>query len=134
MTSSPTAGYQGVFKISATALVQVQSIDLTINGKTYDTTIMSGTSTPPWETILPGTKSWKVKVSALYDQQNDAVQSTAWSNFGSGTICALTFSANGGTNNFTGNAYVEGLPIKADLKAAETIDLQFTGSGALSYA
>lgn len=133
MTSAPTAGYAGQFKIGMTALVQVQSIELTINGKTYDTTIMSGTNTPPWETILPGTKSWKVKVSALYDQVNDAVQATAWSNFNSGTACALTFSPNAGTNNFTGNAYVDAFPPKADVKAAETLDLSFTGSGALSY-
>lgn len=115
-------------------MVQVQSAELTLNGKTYDVTIASGTSTPPWEAILPGTKSWKLKITGPYDIANDPVQATLNSNFASGTVNAITVSPNAGTNNFTGNAYLDGPAYKFDMSGAEMATWSFTGTGALSYA
>jgi hypothetical protein len=129
-----TAGSQGIFKISATALIQVQSIDLTLNGATYDVTIMTGLSTPAWKIFIAGLRDATCKVVGLYDQANDAVQATLWTAFLAGTLCSLSFSPNTGTNNFTASGLITSIPLKFDVKAAETVEWDFQVSGAVAYA
>jgi predicted secreted protein len=134
MTSSPSAGSQGIFKISSTALIQVQTIDLTANGATYDITVMTGLSTPAWKLFLAGLRDWTIKVTGLYDQANDAVQATLWASFLAGSLNAISFSPNTGTNNFTGNGLITSIPLKYDVKAVEAVEWDFQGTGSLSYA
>jgi predicted secreted protein len=134
VTSSPTAGSQGIFKISTTAIIQVQTVDLTANGMTYDVTVMTGLTTPAWKLFLAGLRDWTIKVTGLYDQANDAVQATLWANVLAGSLNAISFSPNAGTNAFTGNALITSIPLKYDVKAAETAEWDFQGTGALAYA
>lgn len=134
MTSAPTQGFQGIFKVGATALIQVQSCEIQANGETYDVTVMTGTSTPAWKLFLAGLKSWTIKVTGLYDQANDAVQATMWTNYNNGTVDAVSFSPNTGTNTFSGNALITSLPFKFDVKGAETAEWSFQGTGALTYS
>lgn len=131
--SGPAAGHQTVFKISTDALDQLKSAELTLNGKTYDVTVASGTSAPPWEQIIPGTKSWKLKISALYDRVSDSLQETLITNFNNGAVNAISLSPDTGTHSFTGNAYLDGIPMKFPVDGAETIEFSMTGTGALSY-
>lgn len=134
MPSSPTAGSQGVFKISTVALIQVQTVDLTANGTTYDVTVMSGLTPPQWKAFIAGLRDWTIKVVGLYDQANDAVQATLWASFLAGTVSAISFSPNASTNAFTGSALITSIPFKFDVKAAETAEWDFQGTGPLAYA
>lgn len=134
MTSSPTPGFSGVFKVATVAIVQVKSCEIQIKGATYDVTVMNGLSTPAWKAFLAGLKEWTLKIIGNYDLQNDAVQNTLWTNFLSGTINAISFSPNTGTNSFTGNAFITSMPFKFDVKAEDTAEFDLQGSGALSYA
>jgi predicted secreted protein len=132
--STPTAGSAGIFKISTVALIQCQTVDLTSNGATYDVTVMSGMSTPVWKAFIAGLRDWTVKVTGLYDQANDALQATLWAAYENGTIEAVSFSPNAGTNTFTGNALITSIPFKFDVKAASTAEWDFQGTGPLSFA
>jgi hypothetical protein len=134
MTSAPTAGSAGKFSISAVALIQVQTIDLTANGATYDVTVMTGLSTPAFKLFIAGLRDWTLKVAGLYDQANDALQATLWTAYLAGTALPLSFSPNTGTNNFTGNGLITSIPPKFDVKAVETVEWSFQGTGALAYA
>jgi predicted secreted protein len=129
-----TSGHQLVFKLASTALVQIKSAELTINGKTYDVTKASGTSAPPWDEIIPGTKSWSLKISGFYDMVGDAVQASLWTNFGSSTVCAVSISPDTGTHAFSGNAYITSIAPKFGVDGPEGLEYNFQGTGALSYA
>jgi predicted secreted protein len=133
-TSTPTAGSAGIFKVATVAMVQVQTVDLTINGATYDVTVMTGMSTPAFKLFIAGLRDWTLKVVGLYDFANDAVQATLWAAFLAGTIEAVSFSPNTGTNAFTGNALITSLPQKFDVKAVSTAEFDFQGTGPLAYA
>lgn len=132
--STATAGFAGIFKLGATALIQVQSCEITANGETYDVTVMSGLATPAWKAFIAGLKSWTLKVTGFWDQVNDADQATLWTNFTNGTLNAISFSPNTGTNNFTGSAYFTQIPFKFPVSGAETVEWNFQGTGALAYA
>jgi predicted secreted protein len=134
MTSSATAGYQGQFKVSTVALVQIQSCDITANGETYDVTVMSGTSTPVWKAFISGLRSATIKVVGLWDQVNDADQATLWTDFNNGSLVAVSFSPNTGTNTFSGNAVFTSIPFKFDVKAPESVEWDFQVTGALAYS
>ncbi|BCL83174.1 hypothetical protein ccbrp13_56390 [Ktedonobacteria bacterium brp13] len=134
MTSTPTAGSQGIFKIATVALIQVQTVDLTSNGTTYDVTVMSGLTTPQWKAFIAGLRDWTIKVVGLYDQANDTVQATLWANYLAGTVNAISFSPNAGTNAFTGSALITTIPLKYDVKTASTAEWDFQGTGPLAYA
>lgn len=134
MTSSATAGYQGVFKVGATALVQIQSCDITANGETYDVTVMSGSATPVWKAFISGLRDATIKVTGFWDQVNDADQATLWTDFNSGTAVAISFSPNAGSNTFSGNAIFTSIPFKFAVNAAETVEWDFQVTGTLSYA
>jgi hypothetical protein len=134
MTSVATAGYQGLFKIGATAAVQVQSVEIAANGETYDVTVMGGTATPVWKAFISGLRSYTLKVVGFWDQLNDTDQVTLWTNFNSGVAVAWTFSPNTGTNNFTGNAVFTSIPFKFAVNAAETAEWDFQGTGAVAFA
>lgn len=134
MTSSATQGFQGVFKIGATALIQVKTVEIQSKGATYDVTVMTGLSTPAWKLFLAGLKEWTLKVTGNYDQLNDTVQATLWSNFNNGTVNAISFSPNTGPNNFTGNAILTSIPFKFAVSAEDTAEWDFQGTGALSFA
>jgi hypothetical protein len=134
MTSTATAGYQGVFKVSSVALIQVQSCEISTNGETYDVTVMSGTSTPVWKAFISGLRSATIKVVGFWDQVNDADQATLWTDFNNGTNVAFTFSPNAGTNSFSGNAVFTSIPFKFAVNAAETVEWDFQVTGTLSYA
>lgn len=134
MTSVATAGYQGVAKIGATTIVQVQSCEISAAGETYDVTVMGGTATPVWKAFISGLRSYTVKIAGLWDQVNDADQATLWTDFNSGVDVAWSFSPNAGTNTYSGNAKFTSLPFKFDVKAAETIEWDLQGNGALAYA
>src|SRR6266446_729095 len=130
-TSTPIAGFQGKFKVGATAMIQVQSIEAQINGETYDVTVMSGLSTPVWKAFIAGLLGATLKVVGFFDFTNDAVQNTLWTTLG--TIQAISFSPNTGTNNFSGSAIVTSLPIKAAVNAPESVEFDFQITGALTY-
>lgn len=134
MTSTPTAGSAGIFKVSTVALIQLQTCDLTANGATYDVTVMSGLSTPAWKAFIAGLRDWTIKVTGLYDFANDAVQATMLAAYLAGTIEAISFSPNTGTNTFSGNALITTIPLKFDVKAAETAEWDFQGTGPLAFA
>lgn len=134
MTSAPTPGYSGIFKVATTAIIQVKTCEIQVKGTTYDVTVMSGLSTPVWKAFLAGLKEWTLKITGNYDLQNDAVQNTLWTNFLSGTVNAISFSPNTGTNAFTGNALITSIPFKFDVKTEDTMEFDFQGTGALAYA
>lgn len=134
MTSTATSGYQGIFKVGATALVQIQSCEISANGETYDVTVMSGSSTPVWKAFISGLRSYTLKVVGFWDQVNDADQATLWTDFNSGVVVPWTFSPNAGTNNFTGNAVFTSIPFKFAVNAAETVEFDFQGTGAVTFA
>lgn len=134
MTSSATAGYQGVFKVSTVALVQIQSCDITVGGETYDVTVMSGSSTPVWKAFISGLRDATIKVVGFWDQVNDADQATLWTDFNNGAPVAISFSPNTGTNTFSGNAVFTSIPFKFAVNAAETVEWDFQVTGALAYA
>src|SRR5437899_11482957 len=104
MTSAATPGYSGIFKVGATAIVQVQSCDITANGTTYDVTVMTGLSTPAWKVFISGLRDWTLKVVGFWDQVNDTLQSTLWTDFNNGGLVAISFSPNTGTHNLSGYA------------------------------
>lgn len=131
--STATAGYQGVFKISTVALVQIQTCEITINGKTYDVTVMNGSSTPVWSAFLSGIRDYTLKVSGFWDQANDAVQGTFWTNLMSGAPMAWSFSPNAGTNSYSGNAIFTNIPLKFPYNGPETAEWNLQGSGSVSY-
>lgn len=133
-TSTPTAGSAGIFKVSTTALIQCQTVDLTSNGATYDVTVMSGLSTPAWKAFIAGLRDWTIKVTGLYDFANDAVQATLLAAYFAGTIEPISFTPNSGTNTFSGNALVTTIPLKFDVKAAETMEFDFQGTGPLAFS
>jgi predicted secreted protein len=132
--SAATAGYQGIFKVSTVALIQIQSCEITSNGETYDVTVMSGSSTPVWKAFISGLRSATIKVVGFWDQVNDADQSTLWTDFNSGAAVAISFSPNTGTNTFSGNAVFTSIPMKFPVNGAETAEWDFQVTGALSYA
>ena len=134
MTSQASAGFQGIFKVAAVALIQIVSCDIAANGETYDVTVMSGLSTPAWKAFISGLRSATVKVVGLWDQINDADQATLWTAFNNGTPVAFTFSPNAGTNMFSGNAVFTSIPFKFDVKAASTVEWDFQVTGTLSFA
>lgn len=132
--SAASAGYQGVFKVGATALVQIQSCDITANGTTYDVTVMSGSATPVWKAFISGLRDATIKVVGFWDQVNDADQATLWTNFNNGTPFTVTFSPNAGTNNFTASVIFTSIPFKFAVGAAETVEWDFQVTGAMTYA
>ena len=134
MTSQATAGYQGILKVGAVALIQIQSCDITSNGTTYDVTAMTGLSTPAWKLFISGLRDWTLKIVGFWDQINDADQATLWADYNAGTPVALDFSPNAGTNHFTGNAIFTSIPFKFSVSAAETVEWDFQGTGALAFA
>lgn len=133
MTSQATAGYQGVFKVSTVALIQVNSIELTSAGETYDVTTMNGMTTPQWKIFLSGLRSWTLKVSGFWDQVNDALQATLWTDYNNGTQVPISFSPNASTNTFTGNALFTQIPMKFPVGGVETVEWDFQGTGPLSF-
>lgn len=132
MTSSPIAGFQGQFKVSTTALIQIKTCQIQVKGQTYDITVMTGLSTPAWKLFLAGLQEWTLKVTGLYDFANDAVQATLWAALG--TTVSISFSPNTGTNKFSGSAILTGVPFGFDVAKEDTVDWEFQGSGQLSYA
>ena len=132
MTSVATAGYQGVFKIASTAMIQVNSIELQVNGATYDVTVMSGTTSPLWKAFIAGLLDATLKVIGNLDFVNDAVQLTLWNALG--TVVTWTFSPSASTHNFTGSAIIMSVPIKLPVNNAETVEFDFQVTGAVSYS
>lgn len=132
--STATAGYQGIFKIGATAMVQVQSCELSVAGETYDITVMSGTASPVWKAFLAGLLSYTVKVVGFWDQVNDTDQGTLWTDVTGGTTPTWSFSPNAGTNTYSGSAVPTSIPMKWAVNTAGTIEFDFQGTGALAYA
>lgn len=133
MPSSPTAGYQGIFKVGSTALVQVVNFELNIAGETYDVTIMNGLTTPAWKAFLAGLLSYDIKVMANYDQVNDAVQATLWTDITTGVTIAWSFSPNAAAHTYSGNAILKAVPMKFPVNNKEDIEWDLQGTGAISY-
>lgn len=132
MTSSPTAGSQGIFKLATTALIQVKTCEIQVKGNTYDVTAMSGLSTPEWKTFLAGLLEWTMKVTGNFDIANDPVQASL---FGAlGTTVSVSFSPNTGTNAFSGSAILTSIPFLFDVSKEDTAEWDFQGSGTLAYA
>lgn len=132
--TTPTAGSAGVFKVAAVSLIQCQTCDITSNGTTYDVTVMTGMATPAWKLFIAGLRDWTIKVIGLYDFANDPAQATMLAAYLAGTIEAISFSPNTGTNNFSGNALITTIPLKFDVKAVETAEWDFQGTGPLAFA
>lgn len=126
------AGYAGVFKVGAVAMIQVNSIELQVNGATYDVTVMSGTTSPVWKAFIAGLLDGTLKVIGNLDFVNDAVQSTLWGALG--TTVAWSFSPSAGTHNFSGSAIIMSVPIKIPVGGAETVEFDFQVTGAVTYA
>src|SRR5579885_2676295 len=133
MTSSPTQGFQGGFKVSTTAMVQVKTCKIQTKFGTFDVTAMTGLSTPAWKSFLSGLGEWTLTVTGNYDQLNDAVQSTLWGALG-GAAQAISFSPNTGTNKFSGNAIVTDFSPDFDVSKEEAISITLQGTGALAFA
>jgi len=132
--STPSAGYQGIFKVSTVTLTQVQSVEISNGAETYDITVISGSATPVWKDFISGLRSYTLKVVGFWDQVNDAAQVTLWSDFNSGVPVAWSYSPNGGTNTFSGNAVFTSLPFKFAVNAVETAEWDFQGKQAVTFA
>lgn len=132
MTSTPTQGFQGVFKVSTTALIQIKTCEIATKGGTFDVTAMTGLSTPAWKLFLAGLLEWTMKITGNFDIVNDPVQATLWAALG--TSVPISFSPNTGTNKFSGNAIITSVPFQFDVSKEETMEFDFQGSGALAYA
>lgn len=132
MTSAPTQGFQGVFKLSTTAIVQIKTCEIQTKGNTYDVTVMTGLSTPAWKLFLAGLLEWTMKITGNYDVANDAVQASLWGALG--TSVSISFSPNTGTNAFSGSAIITSVPFVFDVSKEETYEFDFQGSGSLAYA
>lgn len=133
MTSTPTQGYQGVFKLATTVLIQIKTCKIQTKFGTFDVTVMTGLSTPAWKLFLSGLGEWTLTITGNYDQLNDAVQSTIWGALG-GAAQAISFSPNTGTNKFSGNAIVADFSPDYDVSKEEAISISFQGTGALAFA
>lgn len=134
MTSVATSGYQGIFKVSTVALVQIQSCEIQFKGETYDVTVMSGTSAPQWKAFIAGLLDAQIKVVGFWDQINDAGQATLWTDFTGGTAVSWSFSPNAGTNKYSGSGYITGIPLKFPVNGAETWEIDIQSSGAITFA
>lgn len=122
-------GFNGNVKIGTATVALMDSWELSPTANIYDITSFNDA----WKTKLGGLKDWTAKASGKYDLTDTNGQNAIWTAFINGTTVSLELDVDG-THKFTGTAFVKSPPIKVGVDAAETIEFDFEGSGAITYA
>jgi len=124
------AGYGGTAKVGGALIAEVTDWNLDVQVNILDTTIMADA----WKDQIGGIKSWSGKITCNW-YMTDAQQTTIQNAILTGTSSvALALSVNGGTNSYSGSAWIKQFSIKDAAQAVVTFDLTFDGTGAITYA
>lgn len=123
------AGTQGLVKVSAATVAEIDEWDLQTDANLYGTTAFGSS----WETKIAGVKKWSGSFKGRWYMGDTNGQLALQNALLGGTSVALTLSSNG-TNNYTGTAWIKSDAIKTPVDGTVDITFSFEGSGALSYA
>lgn len=127
------AGYGGQIKIGSNTITTITDWELDPSSDMYETTVISGSRA---KTYLPGLYGATVALKVNFDATDTngvlAMQSNIFS--ASPTHLAFTLSPNGGTNNYTFNAWVKDMKIHDPVGGLVTADTTLQVDGAVSYA
>ena len=127
--AGPIAGFQGLLKIAAATVAQVQEVDADFEAALEDVSVMGDRA----RDFLPTLYKATIKAKLEYDMTDTtgqlAIQNAFFAN--PPTLLAMTFSpANGATNTtYTMSCYVAKISIKdaVDKVISNDVDLQPTG-------
>lgn len=127
------AGYGGSVKQGANTLATVTDWELDPSSDMYETTVISGSRA---KTYLPGLYGATVALKVNFDATDTngviAMQNNIFS--ATPTVLAFTLSPNGGTNNYTFNAWVKDMKIHDPVNNIVTADTTLQITGAVSYS
>lgn len=127
------AGYGGQIKISTNTILTVTDWELDPSSDMYETTTITGSRA---KTYLPGLYGSTVALKVNFDASDTngviAMQNNLFSD--SPTVLAFTLSPNGGTNNYTFNAWVKDMKIHDPVGGLVTADSTLQITGAVTYA
>lgn len=113
---------------ASTAFTDASKWTLSLKGAVKDVTPFGASGN--WQINLATIKSWTGKITAFIDN-SDTAQTNLFALIG--TVVAMTFKVDG-THNFAGSAIVTGIDPSVDVQNAETVDISFTGTGAITYS
>jgi hypothetical protein len=127
------AGYTGTLKIGANTITTWTDADLPISSDMYETTTIQGIRA---KSFVPGLYGavWNLKGNWDAADTNGMILLQTQILAASPTIAACTMSPNGGTNNYTFNAWVKDFKPHAPVGGKVEIDISLQISGAVSYA
>lgn len=122
-------GFEGHVKIGTHVVVLLNSWELSSSADILDITSFGD----DWKNKLAGLKDWNAKASGQYDFSDTDGQKAIWDAFLAGSTVGLELSPDG-TQKFTGNAYIKSPPIKAGVADTVTVEFDFEGNDAITYA
>jgi len=127
------AGYGGQIKQGSNTLLTVTDWELDPSADMYETTVIGAGRA---KTFLPGLYGATVALKINFDATDTNGAIALQGNLFSATPSALAFtlSPNGGTNNYTFNAYVKDMKIHNPVNNLVTADTTLQITGAVSYA
>lgn len=113
---------------ASTAFTNASKWTLSIKNATKDATPFGATGN--FAINIPTINSWTAKITAFLDTA-DSAQTAIFAAIG--TTIAISLKVDG-THAFAGNAIVSGIDPSVDVQNVETVDISFTGTGAVTYS
>lgn len=113
---------------ASTAFTNASKWTLSIKNATKDVTPFGASGN--FAINIPTINSWTAKITAFLDTA-DTAQTTIFAAIGTTIPITLKVDA---THNFTGSAIVSGIDPSVDVQNPETVDISFTGTGAVTYS
>jgi hypothetical protein len=122
------AGIGASASASSVVINEASKWTLSMKNATKDATPFGATGN--WAVNVPTINSWTAKITAFIDSA-DTEQVTLFNALGTTVPITLTV---GNTHAFSGSAILSGIDPNVDAQNVETVDLSFTGTGAVTYA
>lgn len=114
---------------SGTALNDIQSATLSVNGDTYESTGFGDS----WKEYIAGCKGWSLSVNVLLDNTSAGfIACTSEWTAGDQIVTSVTMYVTA-SSYFSGDTLITGQTVNVGVNSADTLALTFLGNGALTY-
>jgi|SRR5579859_4236565 len=127
------AGYAALVKNATNTLATITDAELPIASEMYDTSALNGGRA---KTFIAGLYDSTLNLKLNWDASDTNGLIAFQTNIlgASPSVIAFTFSANGGTNNYTFNGWIKDLKVHAPVNNKVEADATVQVTGAVSYS
>lgn len=123
-------GTNGQVAVTSNVVAELDNWDATIDATLLDTTAFG----VGWHAFIAGLKGASGTASGRWYQGDTNGQAALQAAILGGTTVTLNLSPNGGTNKYSGTAFIKQIQIKAAVAGTVDVTFQFQFTGTVTYA